>query len=1034
MKKIYSRQIICKQTKTANEIELRLSGEPTESEAMQDLNQALYNPEDDEHILRLISRTEWERKMEWGDPGGILGDNDILYATTLKYNHPHESGVPEQAAYPQKKGKCVQWAILLEAQLRETPCTFEYYVFYRDQMGDIVRLSADEHELTLTLPKGISSEVYIDFRVVWDDERVLDCGRYYLAFRLRRPDESYIGKTILQYINIVPARQYSILADSHLVGLDDVYQQMASLTKQKIFNDRRIAMDLPPTPINLHAAVMGGKGTGKTSFAHVLYDYYTRNELIGEGSLKITDAAAWKFNGDGTSEIEEFFSDAAHGVLYIENAASMIIADMRGDKEAFVRTVVRCIKKNTDDVAVVIADSPEHISQLLATADMQSCIGTIYRLPTLNIDHLMKIAQKEVKSRGFVLSEDAKRSMKSYLSAIPSVTSKDVTHLIDTMVMHMSERVVNSAQELFSDPDQLSTLLVEDVPQPQVGRFNDSISKLNNLVGLKSLKYNIETHLNMVRFARLRQQSGLKAVIPPLHMIFTGNPGTGKTTVAGLLGEIYASIGILKTGEVVKMDRKKLVGQYIGDTEDNTKRALQQAHGNILFIDEAYTLIGDPDDKRDFGPKVLDCLLDELGKENTDMIIILAGYPDEMEKMLQSNKGLQSRFPYTFHFEDYTEQELMEIALRTAQSSGYSFSDEAYDRLQELIHRELTQKTARDGQHFGNARFITRLISTRIIPNMSRRVLSSEDASVSAQYLSQIEASDIPSSAADTDYTIDEALVTRTLRELDELTGREEIKRTLHNLVTLARTRQQSGEDVVKTIPLQWTFTGPTGTGKSSVGRLLAQLLHAFHLISSDRMVQLRMPQSTQNTWSSYEIDRLLRDTMKQAGQGLLFIDLDDIAGTHIDVQWMRCKLTSLTAEMPGSYAFVIAVDDTRLPQQPIDMPISTSVLHFPNYTADELMAILRQRLAKQGFSLSEEAKQEVHTRIQALCDSRSPLANARTIKHICNALTAAAQLRATQVQKSAVSSDKLSMPVEIQREDVESIKWKELPSAKIGF
>ena len=175
----------------------------------------------------------------------------------------------------------------------------------------------------------------------------------------------------------------------------------------------------------------------------------------------------------------------------------------------------------------------------------------------------------------------------------------------------------------------------------------------------------------------------------------------------------------------------------------------------------------------------------------------------------------------------------------------------------------------------------------------------------------------------ETDYTIDETLVTRTLAELDALTGREEIKRTIHDLVALARTRQQSRDELAYSIPLHWTFTGATGTGKSSVARLLAQLLYAFHLISSDRMTQLRMPQTAQNTWSSYDIDLLLRDTMKRAGHGLLFIDLDDIAGTHIDIQWLRCKLTSLTAEMPGSYAFVIAVDDARLQAQPIDMPLT---------------------------------------------------------------------------------------------------------------
>ena len=198
-------------------------------------------------------------------------------------------------------------------------------------------------------------------------------------------------------------------------------------------------------------------------------------------------------------------------------------------------------------------------------------------------------------------------------------------------------------------------------------------------------------------------------------------------------------------------------------------------------------------------------------------------------------------------------------------------------------------------------------------------------------------------------------------------------------------------------------------------------------------MTQLRMPQTAQNAWSSYDIDLLLRDTMKQAGHGLLFIDLDDIAGTHIDIQWLRCKLTSLTAEMPGSYAFVIAVDDARLQTQPIDMPLSTSVLHFADYTVDELMAILTQRLTRQGFTLSPEAAQEIYQRILLLSKNRPGLSNARTIKHICTALTAEAQLRVLETQKSPISTDK-NNTIEITMDDLSSLKWKEIHNPKIGF
>ena len=1007
------------------ELELGISDSPLRSESELDMDCILYAPDEDEAILNLIGRVELERKMEWSEPSFEIEKGKINCAYVLKYRMHVDHDTPEVATYPQKKGKEIFWTMMFESMTKDIPCTLELYVFFRNSMGDIQRLHPLDHEIPICIPHESGRGTYCTLRVARKDRKALDCGRYYFAFRLRQKDGTYMGQPKVLYINIVPAKGYSVQIESDMVGMDAIYRQMAMLTKQKMFNDNRQAMDLQPTPINLHAAVMGEKGSGKTSFAQVLYDFYSENKLIPEDSyLHIADARYWTSVVGEETSLDHDFSMAGNGMLYVENAASMIASDSRGNKYYAVEALVRRLQNPDNGPAVVLVDTPENITMLLSVANLRSCIGQVYKLPTLDIEQITVIAERECTRRGFTLTPGAKTVLSSYLSSLPSATTNDVSALIDEMIMNMSMRVINGSQELFQDEKTLSELREEDVPQPKIGQYDLSLKKLNNLVGLKKLKYNIESHLNLVRFTQLRQKSGLKATMPPLHMIFTGNPGTGKTTVASLLGEIYASIGILKTGKVIAVDRKKLVGQFIGDTEANTRNVLQQAHGNILLIDEAYTLIGDPDDKRDYGPKVLDCLLEELGKEQTDMIIILAGYPEEMEKMLKVNKGLSSRFPFTFHFEDYTEDELFEIALRTAEQSGYTFSDDAAKRLRTLIHREMERGKGRNKEHFGNARFITRLISSRIIPNMSRRILSPATVASSPQQLSRIEAVDIPTSIQDADMAIDEAEINRILKQVDEMVGREDVKRTLHNLVTIARAKQANGEDLSDTIPLQWTFTGSTGTGKSSVGRLLAQLLHAFHLIASDKMTQLRMPQSSTNAWTPYEIDNILPDTMKQSGQGLLFIDLDDIANSHIDIQWLRCKLTSLTAEMPGSYAFVIAVDDNRLSTSPIDMPISTSTIHFDDYSADELMAILRQRLDKRGYTVTDEALEELNRHIQAICNNRSSgFANARTIKHVYIAITSAAELR-----------QPASLQPTITKEDVQSIRWKKLNSNRIGF
>ena len=1009
----------------AYDIELVIDDDPDKSEMDQILDDFIGSSEQEKDVVEYLCQQEYAKALP-PDDSRELEHSGIIIATGTYYTAQGEEEPDEcLKLYPQAKDKWLRWKILLTSMHRPIPCVLSFFVFYRDTMGNLRKLHTQDKELELTL-SNTGPDKRIAIHIHSANTPTLECGRYYFGLLVRTLDGRYIDQPIVLSLNITLPTGSLEVKDSTLVGMEQVYEQMAALAKQKLFNDRRKAMNLPPSPIVLHAAVMGGKGSGKTSFAQIIYDFYKANGLISDGRLVTIDATRWLNMTENDEHIKEDVTKARNGVLYIENAAAMLPVDTRGNREYAVQALIRQLANNTHHTTVILADTPENITELLATANLQEYIGQIYRLPVLTTEQMVEVATRECESRGFTLSPEAQTAIKTLLASQVNATTTDLIRLVDKMLMNMSSRVINSSTDPMRNAEELSLITAADVPGRQVGQFDRSMGKLNALVGLKNLKYNIESHLNLVRFAQLRNRNGLDAVSPPLHMIFTGNPGTGKTTVAGLLGEIYASLGILKTGKVVRADRKKLVGRYIGDTEDNTKRLLQQAHGNILFIDEAYTLVGDPDDKKDFGPKVLDCLLEELGKEKTDMIIILAGYPDEMDKLLESNKGLQSRFPYTFHFEDYSESELFEIAVRTAGDSGYAFSAEAAERIKALIHREVERSAKHDQKHFGNARFITRLISTRIIPNMSRRVLAQTDTA-SEQLLTRIEASDIPATL-EADYAPDELLITGALHQLDEMVGLEPVKRALHDLVTVSRIKQSQGENIVDVIPLQWTFTGATGTGKSSVARILAQLLHAFHLISSDRMTQLRMPQSRMSTWTPYDIDQILRDTMKQAGQGLLFVDLDDVANTHIDVRWLRCKLTSLTAEMPGSHAFVIAVDDRQMTTQPIEMPLSTSVLHFRDYTADELMAILRNKLSKRSFCLTDEAAEQLYTHIQQLCNNRScGFANARTVRHIFTAITSAAEIRLMQ-------NGSVIPPVQITIDDIQSFPWKPLHTHRIGF
>ncbi len=243
--------------------------------------------------------------------------------------------------------------------------------------------------------------------------------------------------------------------------------------------------------------------------------------------------------------------------------------------------------------------------------------------------------------------------------------------------------------------------MVDSAPQKSL---EELLEELNSLVGLKKVKEDVKSLTNMVKIMKLRKERGLPQVDMSLHLVFTGNPGTGKTTVARLLSGIYREIGVLSKGHLVEVDRSKLVAKYVGQTAPQVMEVVKEAMGGVLFIDEAYALVSRRGEN-DFGYEAVDTLLKAMEDHRDDLIVIVAGYPDLMEEFLESNPGLQSRFNKYINFDDYSPEELLDIFKRMCEKNGYKPEDSAIEKVKEI----LVQLHESRSDSFANARTVRNL-------------------------------------------------------------------------------------------------------------------------------------------------------------------------------------------------------------------------------------------------------------------------------------------------------------------------------------
>ena len=560
--------------------------------------------------------------------------------------------------------------------------------------------------------------------------------------------------------------------------------------------------------------------------------------------------------------------------------------------------------------------------------------------------------------------------------------------------------------------------------------FDELILDLDSLIGLNEIKSKVKDHSKYLEFIQLRKDKGFEERNEiNVNSVFIGNPGTGKTTVAKMMGKLYKKMGLLSKGHVHEVDRVDLVGEYIGQTAPKVKQVIDKARGGVLFIDEAYALARANDDSKDFGREVIEILVKEMSSGVGDMVVIVAGYPKEMMHFLDSNPGLKSRFKLYYDFPDYFPDELSQIAEYASKEKEVILSSEAKKKIDKII---VDAYRDRD-RSFGNARFVHDIIEKAKI-NLGLRVMNDKKPEkLSKKEIStirgvEIEKIELTNERKLPNIPVDEKLLEEAIAELNQMVGMDTVKKQILEMTDLVRYYLQLDKNVLNAFFLHTVFVGNPGTGKTTVARILTKIYKALGILERGHMVET----DRQGLVAGFIGQTAIKTSEKidEAIAGVLFIDeaysLTGTAGSFGDYgsEVIQTILKRMEDQRGQFFVFAAGYPDNMEAFLKANPGLSSrfdKVLRFEDYRPEELFEIAIKMFKDEKLNVSAKAKKHLKKYFAYIYKFRDRyFGNARTVRNLVVETIKKQNLRLVEIDEAERTK---SMKNTIDIMDVE--QWK---------